>query len=552
MTTSSERVVAALSEPGFYGCGVARVDVVQTHISWVFLAGDDVYKVKKPVRFPFLDFSDLARRRYFCHEEVRLNRRLAPDVYRGVVGIKPEGETLVLCAEDDTAACEVAVHMRRLPHNRLLPALLATGEADAAVIETIVARLVRFHCDADSGPEVRAAGEPERLLEQMGDDFDEMRRFRGRTIDAVDDDRIRAFCLEGVAARTELLRARIAAGRVRDGHGDLHAEHICLRDDADGGLAIFDCIEFNPAFRRRDVAAEIAFLAMDLQFRGHPALGRRLVELYAVMAQDADLPDLIPLFACHRAYIRGKVDSLKSEEPEVAAPDRKAAHESAVRHFALAARYAWSDTPGLIVVHGLSGTGKSTLARSLAERTGFAHHSSDRIRKQIAGLEPTARVGPEREDWLYSGEMSARTYDAMYGQGEEDLRAGKGVILDATFQRRVERDRARLSAVRTGRPVLFVECTAPEEVVLRRLRARTAAGDDPSDADERVFRAQQRNYETHAADEEADCVRVDTSGEIDLVVRKVEDEFLAHERRVRTALRGQGQAGARNDGGSGN
>lgn len=518
-----EPIVRALATPAFHGPGVARVEVVQTHISWVFLAGADVYKVKKPVRFRFLDFSTLARRRHFCAEEVRLNRRLAGDVYLGVVGIRPAASGFAVCAADDPAVCEVAVHMRRLPQQWLLPGLLARGAVTPATLDRIVDRVAAFHRDAEAVAAADAPGEPERVLAQMADDFAEMERFRGVTLDAADDDRIRAFCLDGVRDRAALLRARCAAGRVRDGHGDLHAEHICLRPPGEGGIAIFDCIEFDPAFRRRDVAAEIAFLAMDLEFRGHPDLAAYLVSRYAAVTEDPELPALVPLFACHRAYIRGKVDSLKSDEAEVAAAERAAARQEAGRHFALALRFVWRSRPCLVVVYGLSGTGKSTLARALAARTGFAHHASDAIRKELAGIAATARVGREREDWLYSAAMSARTYETMYGRGAADLAAGRGAILDATFLRRVDRDRAREIARAAGRPFLLVECSAPEAEVLRRLRARAAADTDVSDADERVFRGQQGAYERPAGDEPG-SLQVDTSAGVDAAVRRIEAE----------------------------
>lgn len=523
MADRRQRLVRALATPGFHGPEVARVDVIQTHISWVFLAGAEVYKIKKPVRFSFLDFSLPERRRFFCHEEVRLNRRLAADVYLGVLGLKADGDGFAFCDEDDPAAFEYAVHMRRLPHDRLLPQLLLSGEATGTTIDVIVARLVAFHRDAEAGPEVRAAGDPRRVQREMRDDFAEMDRFRGVTIDSADDDRIRAFCLDGIDRRADVLRARCAAGRVRDGHGDLHAEHICLRDAAEGGLAIFDCIEFNPAFRRRDVAGEIAFLAMDLEFRGRPHLARYLIETYAAAAGDAELPGLVPLFACHRAYIRGKVESLKSEEEEVGEAGRVDAARSARRHFELALRYTWTETPVLVVVHGLSGSGKSTLARALAARTGFGHHGSDTIRKELAGLAPTSRVGEADERWLYSGEMSARTYAEMYGRGERDLRAGRGTILDATFQRRTDRELAWDMARRAGRDVLFVECTAPEAEVVRRLRVRAAANDDVSDATVTVYRAQQAAAEPVGVDEPGARIRIDTRGAVVEAVRRVED-----------------------------
>jgi hypothetical protein len=299
-----------------------------------------------------------------------------------------------------------------------------------------------------------------------------------------------------------LLRRRQSDGRIRDGHGDLHAEHVCCTD----GLAIYDCIEFNPQFRHRDVAAEIAFLAMDLVYRRRADLAERLVSRYAALTQDAELPFLVPFYACHRAYIRGKVDSLKSVEPEVGVAERAAARQSAIAHFALAYRYTWAYTPRLAVVVGLSGSGKSTVARALQARTGFTHINSDATRKQLAGLPPTVRPGAA----LYTPERNAATYAAMYDAAAGALAAGRGVILDATFQRRVDRDAARAVARRAGVAVLFVECLCPEDAVRGRLQARSRRNDDPSDADWAIYQGQRARYEAFAADELAERIAIDT------------------------------------------
>ncbi len=531
MANRLAEIVAAFSDPSFFGSTAGPVAVVQTHISWVFLLEREVYKLKKPVRFAFLDFRDLERRRHFCREEVRLNRRLAADVYLGVVGIRPTADGFELVDEDAEGICEVAVHMRRLPESSMLPELLDRGAVDDALIARLVARLVAFHAEADDGPEVRAAGDPERVLAQMENDFAETSRFHGKTIAADDDAHLQSFCRREIARRADLLRARCRQGRVRDGHGDLHAEHVCVRSEADGGLAIFDCIEFEPEFRRRDVAGEIAFLAMDFEFRGHPGLAAKLVAEYASQADDERLPELIPLFACHRAYIRGKVDSLKSEEDEVESRERAAAARSARRHFALARRYTWRARPVLVVVGGLSGTGKSSLARELADRTGWSHHSSDRIRKEIAGIEATSRVGAGDEAGLYSRDMHARTYDELHHRARVDLQEGHGAILDATFLRRRDRERAAKDAERMGALYVFVECVAPEAITVERLRARAAADDDPSDADEAVFRRQCEMYERPDANESLTAIRADMSLALERVSRIVENKLAGRLRR---------------------
>ncbi len=496
-------LIRAMLEPGFYPHRPARVELEQTHISFVLLAGEHVYKVKKPVRFAFLDFSTLERRRYFCHEEVRLNRRLAPRAYEGVVALRGSGTGFALAEESASDAIEYAVHMRRLPADRMLPALLERGTATTAVIDAVAATLAAFHAAADAGPDVARGGDPDVIERLMEDDFGEVDVFHGDTIAAADDAAIRGFCRTFLRRHEALLRRRQAGGRIRDGHGDLHAEHICCTEP----LTIFDCIEFNPSFRHRDVAAEIAFLAMDLLYRARADLAEHLVARYAALTDDPELPALIPFYACHRAYIRGKVDSLKSREPEVGDAERAAARASAIRYFALSYRYTWTDAPRLVVVVGLSGTGKSTLAAALGERTGLARFSSDVIRKQLAGLPLTQRGGPE----LYTPTQNARTYAAMYGAAAQELAGGRGAIMDATFQRRVDRDAARALARRAGAPILFVECVCSEAVIRRRLAARTRRGTDPSDADWAIYKQKRSRYEPFAGDEDGDRVAVDTA-----------------------------------------
>lgn len=512
-------LVRAMLQPDFYPHRPAKVELVQTHISYVFLAGSEVYKVKKPVRFAFLDFSSLERRRHFCHEEVRLNRRLAGDTYRDVVAIRPSDGGFALAPEEADDTVEYAVHMRRLPAERMLVTLLERNAVGTDLIDTIAARLAAFHVAADAGPEVARGGDPRVIAKLLDDDFREVDAFHGDTIAAVDDGAIRRFCHDFLRAHDGLLRRRQAEGRIRDGHGDLHAEHVCCTDP----LVIFDCIEFNASFRHRDVAAEIAFLAMDLVFHRRPDLADHLVARYAEQTQDPDLAKLVPFYACQRAYIRGKVDSLTSIETDVAAPARAAARQSAIDHFTLAYRYTWSYTPRLVVVSGLSGTGKSTVAAALQVRTGFVHIDSDTTRKRLAGVAPTARPGPA----LYTAERSVATYEAIYAAAGAALAAGHGAILDATFQRRAHRDAARNVARQSGHPALFVECVTPEAEVRRRLAERARAGTDASDADWAVYQRQRENYEPFAADEQAERAVVDTTRPLDAQLTSIESKLRA-------------------------
>jgi uncharacterized protein len=522
-------VVAAMVRPEFYPHPAPAVDLVQSHISYVLLAGDHVYKVKKSVRFSFLDFSTLERRRHYCHEEVRLNRRLAPNLYRGVVAICRDGSRFRLGPEDDAAAVEYAVHMRRLPAGCSLDVLLTRRQVTPEMIDRVAARLAAFHRDADAGPAVTANGAPAAVRRVLDDNYVNARRFRDVTVAAADDDAIQAFATAFLRDHDAVFRRRQAEHRIRECHGDLHTEHICFTDD----LEIFDCIEFNPLFRYCDVASEIAFLAMDLDYHDEAALAARVVARYAHDAQDAELPWLVPFYQCYRAYVRGKVDSLKSAEEEVPAAERQAAHDSARRHFNLSYRYTWAYTRALVVVCGLSGTGKTVLAEALHARTGFVHINSDLMRKHLAGVLPLARPEPVAYDvGLYSPEMSARTYQAMLDDAAAHLAAGRGVVLDGTFQLRVGRDSARAIAAAAGVPFLVVECQCEEAEVARRLAERARRGDSPSDADWAVYREQRRRFEPFAPEEQDNLLTVDSASGIAPAVRRVE---AAVRGRVRTS-----------------
>jgi hypothetical protein len=506
-------LITAMLQPAFYPQRPAAVTLAQTHISFVLLAGADVYKLKKPVRFSFLDFSTVDHRRHFCEEEVRLNRRLAPDVYRGVVAICRDAAGFRLGDAADPAAVDYAVHMRRLPDERTLEHLLEIHAVAPAMIDAVAQRLVDFHRQADAGPAVTANGDASAIARILDDNFTGVRPFRGVTVSPADDDAIQHFTRDFLATHAALFARRQAEHRIRDGHGDLHADHIYLTDP----LVIIDCIEFNPLFRYCDVASDLAFLVMDLEYHDAPALARHLVARYAALSGDTELPQLVPFYACYRAYVRGKVDSLKSAEEEVDPADRAAARTSAARHFALAYRYTWSARPGVVVIAGLSGTGKSTVATALQHRTGYVHLVTDVIRKELAGLPPTARGGAETG--LYTPEHSIRTYDEMFRQAEAALAADRGVILDATFQLRAGRRTARALAERYGVPFALAECRCDETVVHERLAQRDRHGRDASDADWAVYLEQRRRCEPF---DEPDRLVLDTTRPTGELVARIE------------------------------
>ncbi|MFI5366973.1 MAG: AAA family ATPase, partial [Candidatus Binatia bacterium] len=491
------------------------------HISYVLLPGAHYYMVNKPYQYSYLNFTTAARRRHFCHEEVRLNRRLAPDVYFGVLGICHDGERYWLGSEDAPHAVEHAVHMRRLPAAQMLDQRLKDHLVTPELLDAIARRLAAFHRDADAGPEIAANGEPAAVWRVLDDNFTAARRFRDVTIAARDDDAIQQFARSFLARHDDLFRRRQAEQRIRDGHGDLRAEHICCTN----GLAIVDCVEFNPRFRHCDVASDIAFLAMDMEDLGYAECATHLVDCYALQAADPELRRLLPFYSCYRAYVRGKVDSLKSIEEEVSADERDAARRAAIRHFALAYRYTWAASPWLVAISGLSGSGKSAIAAALHARTGFVHINSDVVRKRLAGMPPGADAHAGYAAGLYTPELNQRTYRTMLDEAERHLASGRGVILDATFQRREDRNAARLLARRHAVPFVIVECQCSEAEVRRRLAARARRADSPSDADWAVYLEQRQRFVPFHSAEQNDHAQLDTTGATATSVARIEDEL---------------------------
>lgn len=312
--------------------GLEPPRLIQTHISWVVLAGSYAYKLKKPLALGFLDYSSPEKRLEACHREVALNRRLCPWVYLGVVpisdtSVEPEGSRTVL---------DYAVRMRRLPQNRMLDAVLARGEATVTMMAVLAARLADFHAHAATGPGVDEHGSPAAVWANSAESFRQARPFIGRTLDAPTWAFIHWSSLRFLEENLALFERRVAEGRIRDGHGDLHAANVCMTEP----IAIFDCIEFNDRFRCGDVAAEVAFLAMDLEYRGRADLATSFVDRYVEASGDHGLRDLLDFYICYRAYVRGKVESLKLEEPGFSTEEHGTASTLARRYFDLAKNYA--------------------------------------------------------------------------------------------------------------------------------------------------------------------------------------------------------------------
>ena len=511
---SQERLIAFLESPKSYPHRPTEVRSLQTHISWVFVASPFVFKVKKPVNFGFLDFNTLEKRRHFCQRELELNRRLCPDIYLGVVPIYESASGFSFNAEGEIT--EYSVKMRELPHGWFLRELLAKSLVGEAEINRMIACLHRFYESETPTPEIEQWGTPQKLKISTDENFVQVEPFMGRTISPVAFETIRHFTNQFYAANEKLFCERIEQHRIRDCHGDLHLDHIHLTPEA---TTIFDCIEFNDRFRFIDIANDLAFLAMDFDFGGRSDLGNLLLRNAAREFHDAGILKVTNFYKCYRAFVRGKVESIQATEKETADPRE---HEKqAARYFRLAVRYVVSGSePLVLVVMGRVGTGKTTVARQLASELDWPIFSSDKIRKTLAGIPLTERTAPELRDKMYSKQMTEQTYKKLVEDGLAALATHNGVILDATFSSRANRDFLREQCAKANVRLQVVELDADLGQIKRRLNARDETSAEISDARLEDFEKLNAAYEP-PSELARDLIKISTNNSVSNAVKAV-------------------------------
>jgi hypothetical protein len=470
------------------------VELAETHSAVVFFVGDRAYKLKKPVQFDFLDFSTPELREDALRRELVLNRRIAPDVYLGVAEVH----------DVDGRVLDHLLVMRRLPSDRRLAALVRSHSVADEDLRAVARVVATFHAGAVRNRSIAAAGSAASIRAKLDADLDEVRELPAGLLPSDTVEEIARRATGYVAGRSRLFEQRVAAGWICDGHGDLLTDDVFLLPD---GPRVLDCLDFSDELRYGDVIADVAFLAMDLEHFGTVALAERFIDLYCELSGEHHPRSLVDYYIAFRALIRAKVSALRHEQGD------ETARRTAIELLDVARGRLRRGRVMLTVIGGAPGTGKSTVARGLADRNGWVLLRSDVVRKELAGLDPRARTAAAFGTGLYSADRTARVYDEVLARARIALELGESVVVDASWADAAHRAAAVAVATATSSDLLELRCDVDVTIADERLRRRLLLGGDPSDADPVVaaeIRARATPWPT--------AIVVDTSGSRDAAV----------------------------------
>ncbi len=493
-------LIEQMLQAGFYPHEVIEpVTLIQTHVSYVFLTGEYAYKVKKPVNFGFLDYSTLEKREHFCHQELEMNKRGAPELYLEVLPVTQTGEKFSLGGTGEIV--EYVLKMRQFPQGALLSEMFELGTLTESHMEELGRVVAKYHENTQTSDRIRSFGEVAQVRQAIDENYQQTKNYIGKVQTAAQYGETKKYTDNFFTGRSQLFTSRIENNKIRECHGDLHLRNICQWND---NMLLFDCIEFNEPFRFVDVMYDVAFTVMDLQARQRPDLGNAFLNTYVEQTGDWEGLQVLPLYLSRQAYVRAKVTSFLLDDPGIPEAAKVEAAATASGYYKLAWEYTKPRQGKLILMSGLSGAGKSTTAKLLARKLDAIHLRSDAVRKHLGNIPLSERGGDE----LYTPEMTQKTYDRLLQLGVMLARQGFTVILDAKYDRAALRTNAIDLADFQQLPLQIIHCTAPIEVLRDRLAARTG---DIADATADLLESQIALAEAFTAVEQPYVQTLDTT-----------------------------------------
>ncbi|MBE9046932.1 AAA family ATPase [Pleurocapsales cyanobacterium LEGE 10410] len=494
------KLIIQMQQPDFYAHAVAeKIELVQTHASYVFLTGKFAYKLKKEVNFGFLDYSSLAKRKHCLITELRLNQKIAPELYLEVIPISDRDGGYVLA--DSQNIVEYALKMRQFPQANLFSNLLTAGKLSGDRFVELGKIVAQFHQDAETNDYIKSFGTVAQIQAAFTENYRQSEKYLGMVQTKEQFEATQAYSNRFFSERQDLFQARVKQQKIKECHGDLHLKNICLWRDK---IQLFDRIEFNESFRFVDTMYDVAFTVMDLEAKQKPEFANAFLNSYLEHSGDWRGLLLLPLYLSRQAYVRAKVNSFLLDDPQINAADRQEAKQTAKDYYRQAYQYTQNQTGSLVLMSGLSGSGKSTIASYISRNQGAIQIRSDAVRKHLAGI-PLEESGT---DSIYSEEMTQKTYDRLAELGLILAQEGYTVILDAKYDRLTLRQQVISQSTAKNLPLKIIYCTAPESVLRDRLNQRQ---NDVSDATEDLIASQQANAEAFTPAEQAYLITIDTS-----------------------------------------
>lgn len=509
MATDPQNLIDVFLNPSIWPDRPERVEVLETHISWVFLTREFAWKIKKSVSFDFLDFSTLELRKHFCEEELKLNRRTAPNLYLDVVPIS--GTVAEPTVGGTDAPFEYVLKMRRFDNAGLLSRIATEKRLTPTLIDHLAETIAEFHTTIPRAGSHSPYGKPAEICHDALDNFSTIEQLaNGDAFHEAAVRHLKKWTIEEGIRLESALGLRKSGGFIRECHGDLHLRNIV---EIDGRPCLFDCIEFNAEFRWIDVISEVAFLVMDLEEHGEEQLARRLLNRYLERTGDYAGLTVLRYYLVYRAMVRAKIDMIRLRDRAQSAAQRRVLLNEFGNYLTIADHDAEQTTPALFIMHGLSGSGKTTMSQWIIERHPIIRIRSDIERKRLYGVGESDRVTGAMNERLYSPHASRRTYTHLLSLATTIINAGFPVVVDATFLRANERNQFRNLAQKLGVPFRIIDCQTSEEELEARIASREVENQDASDAGVSVLKKQLRS-ETDLNDEQSDeLITVDTTNE---------------------------------------